>query len=114
MAALNDLHQETAHAHAANILRRYWNIGKQAIKHPIESVFSRRARTARRTENIDASEFSNEEKITRIDGHAELDDLSALCLKRSRNHIATICDGGCAKHDYEFRIVQHDRLERIT
>ena len=47
----HDFHQQAADAHAGDVLARHRQAGEQPHQHPVEAVFLRRARAARRAEH---------------------------------------------------------------
>ena len=95
----HDLHQQAADAHAGDVLARHRQAGEQPHQHPVEAVFLRRARAARRAEHRLAAQPADQHQIAGIDRHAEMLDLAADRFDRGRDHVAPVGDGRGAEHD---------------
>ena len=68
----NDLHEQSPHAHAADISRRDGDVGGQPLEHPVEAIFLGRARAARRADHRLAIEHAQHQQVAGIDGHAQV------------------------------------------
>ncbi len=96
-----DLHQQTTDAHAGDVGARNLKSSKQPHQHPVEAVFLRRARTARRAQQRPAAGLRDQQQIAGIDRHAEMLDAAADRLDRRRDHIAPVGDGRSSKDEDE-------------
>ena len=73
--------------------------GEQPHQDPVEAVFLRRTRAARRADDRCALRLADQHQVAGIDRHAEMLDLAAHRLDRRRDHVAAVGDRGGAEHD---------------
>ena len=87
--------------------------GEQPHQHPVEAVFLRRARAARRAEHRPAARVADQQQIAGIDRHAEMLDAPADRLDRGRDHVAPVGDGRGAEHDDQLGALVEHLLDRL-
>ncbi len=104
----HDLHQQSADTQSCDVLARHRQAREQPHQDPVEAVFLRRARAARRAEDRLALYVPDQHQVAGIDRHAEMLDLAAHRLDRGRNNIAAVGDGGGAEHHHQLgALLQH-------
>ena len=82
------------------------------IEHPIETVFLRASRAARRTEHRFVAIAADHDQIAGIDRHSDSDDRAARLVYRHRYDILAIAHCRCAK-DHQHVACFAKRLDRF-
>ncbi len=83
--------------------------GQQAHQNPVEAVFLRRTRAARRANHRHGADMPDQHEIAGIDRHAEMIDDAAGRFDRGGNDIAPVGDGRRTEHQHKLRT----RLEQV-
>ena len=109
----HDFHQQAADAEPGNVLARHRQPGEKPHQHPVETVFLRAPRAARRTDHRSAGGGADHHQIAGIDRHAEMLDRAADVLKRRRDDIAPVGDRGGAEYDGELSTGFEHFVERL-
>ena len=113
MRARDDFHQQTANAHAGDVLTPDRKARKKTHQHPVKTVLFGTSCAARRTHNRNVTRLANQHQIAGIDRHAEMFDLAANRFKRRGNNVTPVGNCGSAENNHQLSTGREQFIDRF-